>query len=87
MITKNFCGYSHKFIESFRLYLSQSPHTVAKLDAYEFNRNVVKLIYDYQLSNRSQKTKVCFLFSAYLDIFFTVSLLIISPIYGVPQDL
>ena len=46
---------------------------IAKLNAYRFDRNALKLIYGY-LSDRSQKTKVGSLFSAYLDI-----------IYGVPQ--
>ena len=46
---------------------------IAKLNAYGFDRNALKLIYDY-LSDRSQKTKVGYSFSAYLDI-----------IYGVPQ--
>ena len=43
---------------------------IAKLNAYGFDRNALKLIYDY-LSDRS---KVGSLFSVYLDI-----------IYGVPQ--
>ena len=46
---------------------------IAKLNAYGFDRNALKLIYDY-LSDRSQKTKVDSSFSAYLDI-----------ICGVPQ--
>ena len=46
---------------------------IEKLDAYGFDRNALKLIYDY-LSDRPQKNKVGFWFSAYLDI-----------IYGVPQ--
>ena len=46
---------------------------IAKLNSYGFNQNTLKLIYDY-LSDRSQKFKVGFSFSAYLDI-----------IYGVPQ--
>ena len=46
---------------------------IAKLNAYGFNQNALKLIYDY-LSDRLQKTKVGSLFSAYLDI-----------TYGVPQ--
>ena len=46
---------------------------IAKLNAYRFDRNALKLIHGY-LSDRSQKTKVGSLFSAYLDI-----------IYGVPQ--
>ena len=45
----------------------------AKLNAYGFNQNALKLIYNY-LSDRSRKTKVHSSFSAYLDI-----------IYGVPQ--
>ena len=45
---------------------------IAKLNAYGFNWNALKLIYDY-VSDRSQKT-VGSSFSAYLDI-----------IYGVPQ--
>ena len=46
---------------------------IAKLNAYGFDRNALKLIYDY-LSDRLQKAKVGSSFSAYLDI-----------IYGVPQ--
>ena len=46
---------------------------IAKLNPYGFDRNALKLIYDY-LSDRSQKTKVGSSFSAHLDI-----------IYGVPQ--
>ena len=46
---------------------------IAKLNAYGFDRNALKLIYNY-LSDRLQKSKVGSLFSAYLDI-----------IYGVPQ--
>ena len=45
---------------------------IAKLNAYGFGRNALMLIYDY-LSDRSQKTKVGYSFSAYSDI-----------IYGVP---
>ena len=44
-----------------------------KLNAYGFDQNALKLIYDY-LSDRSQKAKVGSSFSAYLDM-----------IYGVPQ--
>ena len=61
--------YSHRFIKSFRLYLSRSPY----LNAYGVDRNALKLVYDY-LSDRSQKTKVGSSFSDYLD-----------NIYGVPQ--
>ena len=46
---------------------------IAKLNAYVFHRNALKLIYDY-LSDRSRKTHVGSSFSAYLDI-----------IYGSPQ--
>ena len=46
---------------------------IAKLNTYEFDRNALKLIYNY-LSDRSQKAKVGSSFSAYLDI-----------TYGVPQ--
>ena len=46
---------------------------IAKLNAYGFYRNILKLIYD-DLKDISQKTKVGSSFSAYLDI-----------IYGVPQ--
>ena len=46
---------------------------IAKLYAYGFDQNALKLIYDY-LSGRSQKTKVGSSFRAYLDI-----------IYGIPQ--
>ena len=46
---------------------------IAKLNAYGFERNALKLVYDY-LGNRSQKTKVGSLFSTYLDI-----------VYGVPE--
>ena len=46
---------------------------IAKLNAYGFDRNALKHIYDY-LSDRSQKTKVGSSFSVYLDI-----------IYGLPQ--
>ena len=45
---------------------------IAKLNAYGFDRNALKLIYDY-LSDRSQKTKLGSWFSAYLDIIFGVS--------------
>ena len=45
---------------------------IAELNAYGFDRNALKLIYVY--ADRSQKTKVGFSFSAYLDI-----------TYGVPQ--
>ena len=45
---------------------------IAKLNAYGFDRNALMLIYDY-LSDRSQKAKVGYSFSAYSDI-----------IYGVP---
>ena len=64
-------GYSHRFIKSFRLYLSDL--LIAKLNAYGVDQNALKLVYDY-LSDRSQKTKVGSSFSDYLDI-----------IYGVPQ--
>ena len=40
---------------------------IAKLNAYELERNALKLVYDY-LSNRSQKTKVGSSISTYLDI-------------------
>ena len=46
---------------------------IAKLNAYGFDRNALKLIYDY-LSDRSEKAKVGSLLSAYLDI-----------VYGAPQ--
>ena len=46
---------------------------IAKLNAYGFDRNALKLIYDY-LSDTLQKTEVGSSFSAYIDI-----------IYGVPQ--
>ena len=46
---------------------------IIKLNAYGFDRNVLKLVYNY-LSYRSQKTKVVSSFSVCLDI-----------IYGVPQ--
>ena len=46
---------------------------IANLNAYGFDRNALKLIYDY-LSDRSLKTKVGSSFSAHLDI-----------IYGLPQ--
>ena len=46
---------------------------IAKLNAYGFDRNALKLICDY-LSDISQKTKVGSSFSVYLDI-----------INGVPQ--
>ena len=46
---------------------------IAKLNTYGFDRNALKLIYDF-LSDRSRKTKKGCSFSAYLDI-----------IYGVPQ--
>ena len=46
---------------------------IAKLNAYGFDRNTLKLIYDY-LSDSAQKTKIGSSFSAYLDI-----------IYGVPH--
>ena len=46
---------------------------IAKLNAYGFDQNPLKLMYDY-LSDRSQKTKVGSSFSAYLHI-----------IYGTPQ--
>ena len=46
---------------------------IAKLNAYGFDRNALKLIYDY-LRDRSQNTKVGSSFSAYLVI-----------IHGVPQ--
>ena len=46
---------------------------ISKLNAYGFDRNAPKLIYDY-LRDRSQNTKVGSSFSAYLDI-----------IHGVPQ--
>ena len=44
---------------------------MAKLSAYGSDRNALKLIYDY-FSDRSQKTKVGFSFSAYLDIIYGV---------------
>ena len=40
---------------------------IPKLNAYGFDRNALKLIYDY-LRDRSQNTKVGSSFSAYLDI-------------------
>ena len=46
---------------------------IAKLNAYGFDRNALKLIYDY-LSDRSEKAKVGSSFSAYLDV-----------VYGAPQ--
>ena len=46
---------------------------ISKLNAYGFDRNALRLIYDY-LSARSQKAKVGSSFSIHLDI-----------IYGVPQ--
>ena len=47
---------------------------IAKLSAYGFDRNALKLIYDY-LSERSQNSKVGVSFTAYLDI-----------TYGEPQE-
>ena len=44
---------------------------IAKLIAYGFDRNALKLVYDY-LSDRSQKTKVGSSFNAYLDIIYVV---------------
>ena len=44
---------------------------ISKLNAYGFDRNALKLIYDY-LSDRLQKTKVGSSFSAYLDIIYRV---------------
>ena len=46
---------------------------IAKLNAYGFNKETLKLIYDY-LNGRSQKIKVGYSFSSELDI-----------CYGVPQ--
>ena len=40
---------------------------IAKLSAYGFDRNALKLIYDY-LSERSQNSKLGVSFTAYLDI-------------------
>ena len=40
---------------------------IAKLVAFEFDRNTPKLTYDY-LSDKSQKTKLGSSFSSYLDI-------------------
>ena len=40
---------------------------IAKLSAYGFDRNALKLIYDY-LSERSQNSKVGVSFTAYVDI-------------------
>lgn len=42
---------------------------IVKLNAYEFDRNALKFIYDYH-SGRSQKTKVGALFSAYIEIIY-----------------
>ena len=47
---------------------------IAKLSAYGFDRNALKLIYDY-LSEGSQNSKVGVSFTAYLDI-----------TYGEPQE-
>ena len=44
---------------------------IAKLNASGFDRNALRLIYNY-LGDRSQKIKVAFLFSAYLDITYVV---------------
>ena len=44
---------------------------IAKLNAYGFYRNILKLIYD-DLKDISQKTKVGSSFSAYLDIIYCV---------------
>ena len=62
---KNAREYSHRFIESFDCICHDL--LIAKLHAYGSDRNVLKLIYDY-LSDKSQKVKIGFLFSAYLDI-------------------
>ena len=64
-------GYSYRLIESFWLYLPQSPHCKTKY-LWIWSK-CTKLIYNY-LGDRSQKAKVGSSFSAYLDI-----------IYGVPQ--
>ena len=42
---------------------------IAKLNAYGFDRNALKLIYDY-LSDRSLKTKAGSSFRAYLDVIY-----------------
>ena len=44
---------------------------IAKLNAYGFDRNALKFIYDY-FSDKSHKTKVASSFSAYLDIIYGV---------------
>ena len=53
---------------------------ISKLNAYGFDRNALKLIYDY-LSDRLQKTKVGSSFSAYLDIIYGVLLLLLLILY------
>ena len=71
MITKNF---ARLFSPTYRKLLTVCHDLlIAKLNASGFDRNALKLIFDY-LSDRSQKTKVGSSFSAYLNI-----------VYGVPQ--
>ena len=55
-------GYTHRFTETFWLYLSNL--LIAKLNAYRFDQNALKFIYDH-LTDRSQKTKVGSSLSAY----------------------
>ena len=44
---------------------------IARLNAFGVDRNAIKFIYDF-LSDRSEKTKVTFSFSAYLGIIYGV---------------
>ena len=71
MITKNFARLFSHLSKAFDSICHDL--LIAKLNVYGFDRNALKLVYNY-LSDRSQKTKAGSSFSAYLDI-----------IYGVPQ--
>ena len=70
MITKNFAPL---FSQIYGKLLTVFDTIFSLLNASRFDRNALKLIYDYYC-DRSQKTKVGSLFSAYLDM-----------IYGIPQ--
>lgn len=66
-ITKILRGYSHRFLESFEWICLDL--LIAKLNAYGFDRNALKLFYDY-LRERFQNAKLSFSFSFCLDIIY-----------------
>lgn len=66
-ITKILRDYSHRFLESFDWICLDL--LIAKLNAYGFDRNALKLFYDC-FRKRSQNAKLSFSFSVCLDIIY-----------------